>query len=273
MRIGAVELTPLTDAVGQLGELDELYPGVPAEAWQPYRELYPELFVQTRWRLPCTCFLIRSGGRTVLVDTGVGPPGLWGWTPEREGGLFPALAEQGVEPGDIDVVFNTHIHIDHVGWNTSADGETLFPNARYLLHPDALSCARGKRSDQPDIARCVLPLVERGLVTEVEEAEVAPDVFTLPLPGHDPGHTGLRIASRGEEAILIADAAVHPALLDEPDWPYVSDGDHDECRATREAFLAEVVDSKTLVGSGHYPGSGIGRVETRDGRVAWIRAG
>jgi hypothetical protein len=90
--VGSAELEPLTDAVGVLGELGELYPGVDPDAWKPYRELYPDLFAGDAWRLPCTCYLVRAGGRTVLVDTGVGPPGLWDREPEREGGLLPALA-------------------------------------------------------------------------------------------------------------------------------------------------------------------------------------
>jgi len=69
-----------------------------------------------------------------------------------------------------------------------------------------------------------------------------------------------------------ADSAVHPALLDEPDWVYVSDGDPDVCAETRRGLLPELVDRDVLVACGHYPGSGIGRVVTRDGRVVWIAA-
>ena len=120
MVVGSVELVPLVDAVGLLGELDELYPGF--DDWEPYRALYPELFAGSQWRVPCTSYLIRSGGKSVLVDTGVGPAGLWGWTPEREEGLLPALAAEGVALDEVDVVFLTHLHVDHVGWNTDRDG-------------------------------------------------------------------------------------------------------------------------------------------------------
>jgi hypothetical protein len=91
LRVGSVELDAVTDAWGELGELAELYPEAPGAAWEPYRELYPELFAETRWRLPSTCYLIRPSGRTVLVDTGVGPPGLWDWKAETEGGLLRGL--------------------------------------------------------------------------------------------------------------------------------------------------------------------------------------
>src|SRR5207244_293366 len=189
-----VELVPLVDAVGVLGPLDELYPETPADGWEPDRTLWPELFAGDSWRIFCTCYLVRSEARTVLVDTGVGPPGLWDWEPEREGGLLPALEEQGVPPADVDVVLLTHVHVDHVGWNTDAGGEPVFPHARYLLHAEALAAARA-RVDRAHIPRCITGIEER-LDTVIGGAELAPGVTVVELPGHDPGHVGVRI---GEE--------------------------------------------------------------------------
>ncbi len=253
MVVGSVELVPLVDAVGLLGELDELYPGF--EDWEPYRELYPELFAGSQWRIPCTSYLIRSGDTTVVVDTGVGPAGLWGWTPEREEGLLPALASAGVAPEDVDIVFLTHLHIDHVGWNTDREGRLVFPHARYVAHRDGVAFARA--SGRPHVERTIAPVEfdEVGGGTELAEG-----VSAYELAGHFPGHMGLRIASGGAEARLIADAAVNPMLLHEPDALYVSDTDPNDCAATRRALLPELVDQDVLVVCGHYPGGGIGRV-------------
>ncbi len=267
--VGAVDIVPVTDGVGLLGELAELYPQTPEEAWDPDRALYPELFAGTAWRLFCTCYVIRSGNRTVLVDTGVGPPGLWDWTPEWEGGLLPGLARKGVEPNRVDVVVITHVHVDHVGWNTDADGELVFPRARYVLHRDAVAAAR-ERTERPHIRRCVLPLLEQGPVDELDDdLEVAPGVVVVPLPGHDLGHIGVRI---GDEAVVIGDAAAHPALLDEPDRLFASDWDHVLSAATRHALVEELVDTEVLTICGHYPGSGVGRISRDDGRVVWEEA-
>jgi glyoxylase-like metal-dependent hydrolase (beta-lactamase superfamily II) len=267
VRVGAVELEAIVDAWGELGELGDLYPAVPPEAWEPYRALYPELFAETRWRLPCTCYLIRSAGRTILADTGVGPAGLWGWTPEREGDLVPGLALLGVAPRDVDVVFLTHVHIDHIGWNADADGEPLFPRARYLVHPEGLRLVLGERANFPYVRRCLRSIVDAGLVDEVDAGEeIAPDVVAVDLPGHLPGHLGLRL---GDEAVLIADAAVHPALLAEPEWGYVSDYDPATAAETRRALLADVVDRDVLVICGHYPDGGIGRAARREDLVLW----
>jgi glyoxylase-like metal-dependent hydrolase (beta-lactamase superfamily II) len=267
VRIGDVELVPLLDAVGLLAEYGEAYPDVPEEAWEPFRALYPELFDDGSWRLPCTSYLLRTADATVLVDTGVGPPGLWDWTALREGELPQALEEHGVGRDEIDVVFLTHLHIDHLGWNCDLDGVPFFPRAQYVVHRHALAFAR-TRPELPHIRRCVEPLVGR-FETLDADAELAPGVTVFEASGHYPGHMAVRIRSEAAEAVLLADVAVHPALLAEPDWQYVSDLDPDTAVATRHELLRELVDRDVLVACGHYPGSGIGRVVSRDGRVVW----
>lgn len=266
MVVGDIELVSLPDAVGLLAEYDEVFPDVPADDWKPYRTLYPDLFAGGSWRLPCASFLIRSGGVTVLVDTGVGPPGLWDWTAENEGLLPDALDELGIRRDEIDVVFLTHLHIDHLGWNADLEGKAFFPRSRYLVHRHALAFAR-TRPELPHIRRCVESLVDR--FEHVDgEVELAPGVRAFSAPGHYPGHMAVRLSSGGREAVLVADAVVHPAMLDRPDWVYVSDLDPDTAAATRRSLLSELVDRDIVVACGHYPGS-IGRVVTRDGRVVW----
>lgn len=267
MVVGDVELVPLPDGVGLLAEYREVYPDVPADAWEPYRALYPDLFAGESWRLPCTSFLVRSGGVTVLVDTGVGPPGLWDWTAESEGELPRALEEHGVGRDAIDVVFLTHLHIDHLGWNTDLEGMPFFPRARYVVHRDALAFAR-TRPELPHIRRCIESLVDRFESVD-GDVELAQGVEAFVAPGHYPGHMAVHLRSGDERAVLLADVAVHPALLDQPDWLYVSDLDQPVSAATRHALLAELVDRDVLVACGHYPGSGIGRIVTRDDSVVW----
>lgn len=238
MRVGGLEVEAITDAVGLLGELGELYPGVPAEVWEPYRERYPDLFAGTNWRLPVICFLLRAEDRTILVDTGVGPPGLWDWEAEWEGGLM-----ERIDPAEVDLVYLTHLHIDHVGWNADADGTPLF--RRYLVHEDALAFAR-EHADLPHIRRTILTV---DFETVAGETELAPGVVAFETPGHYPGHMSIRL---GDEAILLGDAAVHPALLEHPDWPYVSDFDQARSAQTRRELLPTL--EGKAVACGHYPG-------------------
>jgi glyoxylase-like metal-dependent hydrolase (beta-lactamase superfamily II) len=229
---------PLVDAVGLLGALDELFPDMPAEDWRPYRERYPELFHRDEWRLWVMCFLVRAGGSTVVVDTGAGPPGFWeGWEPEREGGLLPALAGHGVQPGDVDVVFLTHVHVDHVGWNAHPDGRPVFKNARYFLHADALAAA-GERTDRPHVGHSILGLGDR-VETVADGDEIAPRVRVLALPGHDDGHSGLEV---GDSALIVGDAIPHPMQLDHPEQTFAFDEDDEQAAETRRRLLRELGD-------------------------------
>jgi glyoxylase-like metal-dependent hydrolase (beta-lactamase superfamily II) len=240
VRIGGVEVTPIVDAVGLLGPYAELYPDVPAEAWEPYRERYPELFAGDDWRIPCTCYVLRSGGQTVLVDTGVGPPGLWGWQPDWEGRLVDAI-----DPASVDLVFLTHLHIDHIGWNTDADGRPLF--SRYLVHEEGRTYVQAQ-AERAHVRRAVLPV---DFETVSGEVELAPGIVAFETPGHYPGHMSVRL---GDEGIVLGDAAVHPALLDHPEWSYVSEVDSERSAQTRLELLPEL-DGKTVFSS-HFPDGG-----------------
>ena len=205
--VGSVELVPLVDAVGELGELAELFPeprrlgAVPRALSGALRGL--------AWRVPCTSYLFAPAATPCSSTPASARPASGAGAPELEEGLLPALAEAGVAPEDVDVVFLTHLHVDHVGWNTDRDGRLVFPNARYVTHGDGIAFARA--SGRPHIERTILAV-------EFEEidgaADIAEGVTAFPLPGHFPGHMGLRIDSDGERAILIADAAVHPMLLE-----------------------------------------------------------
>ncbi len=270
MVVGSIELDAVPDAVGLLAEYGVAFPDVPADAWEPYRALYPELFAGESWRVPCKGYLVRSGGVTMLVDTGVGPPGLWDWTAEQEGELPDELSRLGVARDEIDIVFLTHLHIDHVGWNTDLEGTVFFPRARYLAHRDSVAFA-SSQAERPHVRRCIAPLLDR--FEHVDgEVEIAPGVTAFVAPGHYPGHVALRLAAEGHEAVLLADVAVHPALLEEPGWIYVSDSDPAQCAKTRRSLLPGLVDRDVVVACGHYPGSGIGRMLERDGLVVWEEA-
>jgi glyoxylase-like metal-dependent hydrolase (beta-lactamase superfamily II) len=231
---------PLLDGIGLLGPLSELFPDTTPEAWAPYRDRYPELLTEDDWRLPVCCFLVRAEDRIVVVDTGAGPPSLWlDWMPkpETQEGLLPDLRAHGVEPEDVDVVFLTHVHIDHVGWNTYEDGTPVFPRASYVLHEEAFAAA-GRRSGRTHIDRCVLGLGDR-LQTVGDGEEIARGVAVLSLPGHDAGHCGLLV---GDDAAIVADAVPHPAQYEHPEWRFGYDEEPEVAVETRRRILREVGD-------------------------------
>lgn len=269
MVVGAISLDPVLDALGILCEYEEAFPQIAASDWEPSRQIYPELFRDESWWLPTTCYLVRSEGVTILVDTGVGPPGLRDWTAEEEGLLPESLAALDVRAEDVDVVFFTHLHTDHVGWNADLDGVPIFSRARHVVHGDGLEEAL--QHDWPHVRRCIAPLAD-GFERVRGECELAPGVTAFETPGHYPGHMAVRIDSAGARATILGDAIVHPAFLDHPEWSFAFDADDQTARRTRAALVADLVDDPGLVVCGHYPGTGIGRLATRDSLVTWEAA-
>ena len=234
MVVGDYEVDALLDAEGSFATYAEAFPDAGDDDWAPWRDRHPELFDGDRWRLPFRSYLIRGGGRTILVDTGVGPSGGGEFLPERQGWLPGELERLGAAP---DLVFLTHVHVDHVGWNHLFDGMPLVAHRESI----ALSSERGR------------PLTR---ATAVEgEAELAPGVVAFDTPGHLAGHMSVRV---GDELVILGDVAVHPAQLARPGLVYVSDDDADRSAQTREQALSAHGDR--ILACGHFPGSGFGRI-------------
>ncbi len=246
--VGDAQVASVVDTIGVLGPYPELFPNAPGDAWGPWRERHSNLFDGDSWRLPFRSFVVRGRGATVLVDTGVGPAGGGDWMPDREGRLLDGLARVDVAPDAVDVVFISHIHVDHVGWTHA------FPRARILLHRLGweLANARGERDF---IRRNLLELA--GRVETVEgEAEIATGVIAFETPGHSPGHMSLRV---GDELVLLADVAPHPAQLSEPSFVFAFDDEPDVAVQTRREVLAAYGDR--ILACPHFPGAGFGRID------------
>jgi glyoxylase-like metal-dependent hydrolase (beta-lactamase superfamily II) len=176
-------------------------------------------------------FVIRAGGRTVLVDTCIGEgkdcPDIPVWHRRRGTGFLERLAGAGVDPADVDIVFCTHLHVDHVGWNTRrADGRWVptFPNARYLIGRDELAdwAARRAAGGAPDmhilaLQDSVLPVVEAALVDLADDGyDVAEGLTLMRLPGHTAGQMGLRVDGGDGHAVFCGDAVHSPVQIFEP---------------------------------------------------------
>ncbi|MEX2080621.1 MAG: MBL fold metallo-hydrolase [Dehalococcoidia bacterium] len=219
-----------------------------------------------------TCYLLRSGGKTILVDTGLGA------RPRPQfplGKLDSSLKELGVAPADIDIVILTHLHIDHVGWNTvdGADGsrQVFFPNAEFYIQqaewdfwmtPEWL-----EKPGYECLGECVEPLRDTGRVRFMKGDEaITEDLTFVATPGHTPGHVAVGMFSAGERAILVGDASHHPVQLNHPDWSASADVDGELAHRTREKLFREAEADQRMFIAGHWTFPGAGRIVRLDGK-------
>jgi glyoxylase-like metal-dependent hydrolase (beta-lactamase superfamily II) len=266
--IGNVEILPVLDTAALMNPRVFL----PAVGEQVIAE-YPHLLDERQLlAISITTYLLRSDGRTYLVDTGVGPRRRAGLP---RGHLNEALAEAGVDPAEVETIIHTHLHVDHVGWNTVDDdqGESrlFFPQASYLVQQVEWDHWMQPRFvDDPENAHlreCVRPLEGTGRIRFMKGEEAIDQNLTfISTPGHTPGHVAIGIYSAGERAILIGDASHHPFQLDHPDWSPGADTDPVQSATTRDRlFDAAAADGRTWI-AGHWPFPGVGRIIRLNGR-------
>jgi glyoxylase-like metal-dependent hydrolase (beta-lactamase superfamily II) len=205
--------------------------------------------------------LVRTGGRTVLIDTGRGGPGQ----------VAANLRASGVEPSAIDLVVATHFHGDHVGGLVTADGAAAFPNARiavpereWAYWTDAGEESRAAANRRPGFAltrRVFAPYADR-VARFAEGAEVAPGIRAVATNGHSPGHTSYLIGDGGQQLLVMGDVATAAELfLPRPDWYPGFDMDPPAAVAARRALLDRLATDRIPFVAYHFPMPGVGRVE------------
>jgi len=216
-------------------------------------------------------FVVEAAGRTILVDAGIGDgkerPARPTWHRRRTG----FLDRLGVAPDDVDAVVLTHLHADHVGWATrpgDAGPVPTFPRARHLIADAEFRHWAALDAEAPVGHGCfrdsVLPVVDAGLADLVPtDADVAPGVRLVPLPGHTPGQVGVRLAGSRGELLLSVDALHHPAQVADPAIVSAFCSDGPRAVATRLDLLAEAADGGLLLAPAHARGAPVWRVSRR----------
>ena len=271
IRIGNVEITAVADASGLTAPCNLMFPNVDATAWQPHREFLSD--DGSSMNLSITSYLVRSDGKTIIIDTGIGAKD----RPFFPNGRLPdALAEIGVTPDSIDIVANTHIHIDHVGWHTTLRGEAYvptFPRAKHLFNKDEWEYFTNPEvanaAGQEHVVDCVLPLRDNADIDLVgAEYQVTDEITLLPTPGHTPAHQSFIISSAGETGIIWGDVCHHPAQVTEL-WSPIFDMDPPLAQMTREKVVRRVEEEKLRLVAGHFPFPGFGSIVRVDGKRYW----
>ena len=225
-------------------------------------------------RMSIHALVIETKGRRIVVDTCVGNDkdrNVEAWN-RLSGPFLSDLAEAGFPPESIDYVLCTHLHVDHVGWNTRlVDGKWVatFPNARYLFaEKEWEHWSRQEPEHWGDVmGDSVRPIVDAGLADLVGETHrITDEVWLEPTPGHTPGHVSVRISSGGEDAIITGDMMHHPIQVGVPDLSSNFCTDPEAARVTRKAFLERYTDRPVLVLGTHFATPTGGHIR-RDGKT------
>jgi glyoxylase-like metal-dependent hydrolase (beta-lactamase superfamily II) len=214
-------------------------------------------------------FVLHSAGRTILVDTCVGEgkerPLIPEWSRRRASGFLERLGRAGVRPESVDLVLCTHLHVDHVGWNTRLlDGRwaPTFPRARYLIGRRELGYWQDQRR-RPDgdalhlgaFEDSVLPILEAEQADLVDDGyEVGSGLSLVPLPGHTPGQMGLRLDGRAR-ALFCGDALHSPLQVLDPGLSTAVCVDREQARRVRRALLEEAAEEDRAVVPAHCRGT------------------
>ena len=274
-QVGRVRIAQVVESKGA-SPPSFFYPDVGPEDVQRHAWLRP-LFAHRDGRLFASihAFLIESEGRRIVVDTCVGNDKerelpMWN---RLQGPFLDKLRDAGWPPESVDVVLCTHLHVDHVGWNTRLEAGRwvpTFPNAQYLFGRTELAhwLASTGDEDRRIMADSVQPILDAGLALAVVAGHaVTSEVRLEPTPGHTPGHVSVRIRSQGAEAVVTGDLMHHPIQCAEPHWQSRYDSDPEGARQTRRRFLEEHADRPVLVLGTHFAAPTGGHV-VRDG-AAW----
>lgn len=213
--------------------------------------------------------LVEAPGIRMVVDTCLGndkPRRMTGKRPLHTD-FLERFAAQGCDPERVDAVLCTHLHVDHVGWNTRLENGKwvpTFPNARYLVsHTEHAHWQGVEEAEQRAVMQdSIQPIMDAGLLQLIApDARLSREISLLPTPGHTPGHVSVQIESRGARALITGDVLHHPCQMGRPGWSTPWDEDRVEAQRTRIALLEQLADSEVLVIGTHFAAPTAGYVK------------
>jgi|TARA_B100000315_G_scaffold253446_1_gene292255 glyoxylase-like metal-dependent hydrolase (beta-lactamase superfamily II) len=226
--------------------------------------------------------VVDTGSRRIIVDTCVGNDkerNIPNWN-HLQTAFLDDLVAAGYPRESVDTVMCTHLHVDHVGWNTMLIEGTWVPtfeNARYLIAQDEWAYWDANEDDAtygPVLADSVRPVVEAGLVDFVDSThEICDGIRLEPTPGHTPGHVSVHITSSGEEALITGDCIHHPVQMTRTDWCSSADYDQAQGRQTRDSLLQRYAGEDVLIIGTHFATPTAGHIKVLDSGGHWLDVG
>jgi glyoxylase-like metal-dependent hydrolase (beta-lactamase superfamily II) len=276
-KVGNVEVWRILEIHEPFLTPEELYPTAGPEVAAIMESRVPGCLCSQAGRLilPIQSFLLKTPSHLILVDSCVGNdksvPRTPNWHKRSDNRFESSLKAAGVSFDDIDYVLCTHLHTDHVGWNTQlVDGRWVptFPKARY---PMPAADEEFQRSVKGDLyLESVLPVVEAGQVELVRDEHMLGDhVQLMPTPGHTPGHVSVLIKCGEREAVITGDAIHSTVQCWHPDWYFKYDANAEMAVESRIKLLQHAVETGCTVLGSHFALPSIGKVESEGQAFRW----
>ncbi len=279
IRIGDVTIHRIVEQEGPMFEVAQFFPGLTPQMIAPHRQwLEPRYFVDGKVMLCIQSYLVATKSHNILVDTCVGNhkerPSRPFWHRMTSERYERNLAVAGFSVGDIDYVMCTHLHGDHVGWNTKLENGRwvpTFPNAKYLFSGVELKHWSDRHAADaaglPWITDSVLPIVDAGRVELVKSDHHLGDaVRLLPTPGHTIDHFSVEVGTAAANAVITGDAIHSPIQTHYPELGMFSDYNQKQGSESRRKLLERCCDAPTVFCPAHFASPSIGRIK-RDGEA------
>jgi glyoxylase-like metal-dependent hydrolase (beta-lactamase superfamily II) len=277
--IGRITIEPIVEQTLAFVDFRTFFPTLAPELLEANRSWLQPRFLDTttgKIIIRVQSYLVRTPDHTILVDTCVGNdkhrPARPMWNMLQSAAYHERLAAAGVTVADIDFVMCTHLHVDHVGWNTRLDSGRwvpTFPNARYLFSGRELDYwtkrAATDPASAPWMADSVLPIVEAKREQIVTSSQTfTDDIRLVPTPGHTIDHYSVEVGKPGADALITGDMVHSPIQMKYPELGMMSDYDGRQSGETRRRIFNQCCETSTLLCTAHFPTPSAVRV-ARDG--------
>jgi glyoxylase-like metal-dependent hydrolase (beta-lactamase superfamily II) len=261
-KVGKVRITKVVE-LETVGSTRFILPLATNEEIQKLPWLIPHFATdEGRLKMSIHSLVVETPKHRVVVDTGLGNDKKGRNVPtwnDRNGPFLETLTAAGFPPDTIDTVLCTHLHVDHVGWNTRLVGGKWVPTfarARYVFGKIEYEYWRDHSADPAHVAvfsDSVKPIWEAGKAELIAgDARLTDEISMIPTPGHSPGHMSIHISSDGEEGLLTGDVAHHPCQMAHLDWSSTADSDPRQSVVARRELFSRFADRPVLVIGGHY---------------------
>ncbi|MEL6527463.1 MAG: MBL fold metallo-hydrolase [Chloroflexota bacterium] len=278
IKIGNIEIHLINDCMTYV-DGGGAFGLVPRKLWQRY--FTPDennLIPMTE-----TCLFVRTEGKNIVVDTGIGTKlndkARRIWQIENEGSLLPSLKTLGIAPEDVELVINTHLHVDHAGGNTyldtNGDLQPTFPNAEYVTqrreYEDAMQ--PNERTTATYIPDNYHPLVETGQMSLMDgNTEFVAGVSGIITPGHTPAHMSIRFESEGEHGAFLCDMASYAVHFERLGWMTAYDVEPLRTLETKREWQQWALETNAIVIFPHDSKRPVGRLQQKDSRNPLVHA-